>query len=501
MLPRGAVVEKFEGLAASQETGYARERAIESQSVQQEQVSRETRLAATTAEQARAEEMEASSSTIEDDSFGIVVPSDFPQAKRDELQQSISELVRLKLLKQTSELKTKVKPLLKKWEPQGVIIDRDFINRASNCRKDAEQKTRQASLLKDDYTKALEGNSCFAALHYGRAFDLAAAQVAEAWLQTAALHARIPGRHWGVQLKDTWAEEAKACRECQHNRVQDLLNETKTVSDAAKVIIQNLKKQCDTLLKSGRYDDNAELSHAYKKIVAVQQAADVAQKEIEDILKAQPKKSSTGKISFYDPKSILPLEIAMEALKVTMQEAEQISQELIHNEEDNESEGRTTNESLLLEVLENSSSQEMRLGQTLEQTIRKFQQYTDSVTHCAQKLFDIAETASRVMTSGDVQFSDPTDGDNMSIACDKLTMTMILLDVVQKKIDTLSSDPLLLKEKQDFSIAVVKDAMEQVKDSIKALKFYKHSEETEEILQELQKLEEEHPTFLKRCKE
>lgn len=396
----------------------------------------------------------------------LITPSDFSQTDRTSLRREIEAFVSsLKRITNISEIKEKANELLRRWSPKGVIINKAFVDRANNFRTEAENITAHAKELEDHTTKALEEvreAECnhYAAFYYNHNFISAALKASQAWNQTGEMYKRIPDRLWGDDLQHTWADKASQADLSKEDIINRLCNKADKTSEGSSEIINAIKKSCNILNATQKYDEVAQLSEAYKKVITVEKAVALARSNIKEALETSASESPVV-LSQLDPKLVLALELAIEATTTTVHHAEELHWEIIPVSEtasESESEPRTTNESSALEAFLSHLTLD---EQKQEETNCQFQQRAAAVTLYANKTLDTADAVFRVFTAGDVEFGDATDASNLSEACNALEREMIILNVVQEKTAN-SLDDNFLAEKQNFSISTVEHAIKQI---------------------------------------
>jgi len=443
--------------------------------------------------------------------FGIVVPKDFSDQQRNELQRDIDSLWQLQIQRklQPSQnqakdkvLKKQINDLFDKWQPQGVITDPAFINQAKEARRKAEADSAKAKQLEALYEKALGYQDDFT-LYFHRCsdFGVAAKMATEAWQEVARLHQFIPGPFSGVILQKRWNDKLLDCQRAQEEMKQKLVNKTEVLLECTTKTFDSLKKRQGEFTSAKNWNKVAEVGEAWQRMGLLQK---VIQKNLSSFLKKSSSQSSSSSslssgMIFHDPKMLLALDVAREALEATMHEAEQAMTFTEPGQYDDE-DARTTNESLLRTLTavrtptEKSSPQENELFQMILQ----FREHVDLVKKYSEELFSIADAADRIMSRGDVEFMDPTDANCLTAAHQELEVVLVFLDAVLYKMEASSEDLFSLEKKKDYALEVTQGAIEHLCSAIEVLeneKKYDKTEEVVELLEELRQLKSKNPIF------
>ena len=143
------------------------------------------------------------------------------------------------------------------------------------------------------------------AIHHSDQFIEAAAKVRDAWIKTAEMHLQIPGRQWGVRLKDTWARKIDKWEQRREEIQQDFLTKIKKIANEATDSIEKFREIGATLMREKKYDAGASLSGAYGKIITAQRALPTSLPE---------ERLST--------EAAIRLEVGLESLRAAMLQAE-----------------------------------------------------------------------------------------------------------------------------------------------------------------------------------
>ncbi len=445
--------------------------------------------AATTRDQTYDKGMEGEESLNDaEEPSPITMPVGFSEASKRLLQETLKRFSPGVLRQYHSGLRKpskQMQSIIDQWETEGISIDPECVDRAIATRKRVQAMTAEANAVEANAEKAFdkleEGQYYAAAMHLGDQFIEAAIQVRDAWIETAAMYQRIPGRQWGIRLKETWARKVDECQQQQEEIQQDFLKQVEKIASEATASITKFRKIGAALMQEKKYSEAARLSDAYEKIIIAQRA----------LPSPLPKErlSMVGAIN---------LELGLESLKTAMFQAELRHHTMIGSGIwESDIEERTSNES---SSAPSASAQGKLSIKEIEEekSNHAFRRRVAALEIYATKTLETADDCFTFFTSGG-EFADETDTNDLSAAYDGLETAAWVLNVLKIRIVNGDQDSVLQQEKEKTAIRNLEKAIEEVHIIAARIgneEVYEQDKNTAKILANLQKAKEEYQTTL-----
>lgn len=301
-------------------------------------------------------------------------------------------------------------------------------------------------------------------------------QATEAWIKTAEMHQDTPGRKWGIRLKNKWADNANKWQQRSNEMLQEIYSQASQLSTKGQETIANIKQRCDMLNNKKAYDTAYQLSAAYEKIIDTENALTFFLQNTEE----------------KNRNNLLLLNIAMESVEITTQDALLLDQQIINPD-------KTTSDSYQKLASDKPSSlQEIEnffsmLTIKTDAINRAFQKNAESALIFGTQILEAVEPAFDFFTMGG-ELSDQADVEDLSLAYDQLKSAIALLRVVKE--NTKSAD-LFFKEKQDLAIKNLQEAAEHARIIATRLEEYEQDHNRDRILNNLSEIQKTYQDSLR----